>query len=77
MKVAGMHRVGKLEVGEISVVLAASAPHRAEAFAACRAFIDGLKKEVPIFKKEWFEDGTEHWVGLGSEGEGKGHGSDE
>lgn len=69
VRVAGLHRVGRLEVGEVSVVLAASAPHRAEAFEACRAFIEGLKEEVPVFKKEFFADGTEQWVGLGEEGQ--------
>jgi molybdopterin synthase catalytic subunit len=58
------HRVGRLEVGEIAVVIAAAAPHRAEAFTACRAMIDRLKDRVPIWKKEVGDDGAE-WVGLG------------
>lgn len=58
------HRVGRLEIGEVAVVIAAAAPHRAEAFTACRAMIDRLKDRVPIWKKEVGEDGAE-WVGLG------------
>jgi molybdopterin converting factor subunit 1 len=58
------HRVGRLQIGDIAVVIAAAAPHRAEAFTACRAMIDRLKDRVPIWKKEVGEDGAE-WVGLG------------
>ncbi|HEX2687075.1 MAG TPA: molybdopterin converting factor subunit 1 [Kofleriaceae bacterium] len=58
------HRVGRLEVGDIAVVIAAAAPHRAEAFTACRAMIDRLKEHVPIWKKEVSDDGAE-WIGLG------------
>jgi len=64
VRLAVEHRVGRLEVGEIAVVIAAAAPHRAEAFIACRAMIDRLKQRVPIWKKEVGEDGAE-WVGLG------------
>jgi molybdopterin synthase catalytic subunit len=60
-KVAIAHRSGHLEVGEIAVVVAAAAPHRAEAFAACRFAIDALKETVPIWKKEVATDG-EWWV---------------
>lgn len=63
-RVAILHRTGTLAVGEIAVVIAAAAPHRAEAFAACRHAIERLKEEVAIWKKEHFTDGTE-WVGLG------------
>jgi molybdopterin synthase catalytic subunit len=63
-RVAIVHRLGKLVVGEAAVVIAASAPHRAEAFDACRAAIDRLKHSVPIWKKEIADDGEE-WVGLG------------
>ena len=63
-KLAVEHRVGRLEIGDIAVVIAAAAPHRAEAFTACRAMIDRLKDRVPIWKKEIGEDGAE-WVGLG------------
>lgn len=63
-RVAVEHRVGKLVVGDIAVVIAAAAPHRGEAFAACRAMIDRLKERAPIWKKEIGPDGAE-WVGLG------------
>jgi len=62
---AAVHRVGTLAVGDLAVVVAASAPHRAEAFAACRQFIDDLKSEVPIWKHQLFADGTDEWVGAG------------
>jgi molybdopterin synthase catalytic subunit len=55
------HRVGILEIGEVAVVIAVSAAHREAAFDACRFAIDSLKKTVPIWKKEVFEDG-EIWV---------------
>jgi len=58
------HRTGHLAVGELAVVVAAAAAHRAEAFTACRAMIDRLKERVPIWKKEVGEDGAV-WVGLG------------
>ena len=60
---AAVHRVGDLAVGDIAVVVAASAPHRGEAFDACRRMIDELKKRVPIWKHQLFDDGTEEWVG--------------
>jgi MoaE-MoaD fusion protein len=56
------HRLGRIEVGETSVIAIASAPHRDEAFAACRHLIERLKADVPIWKKECFEDGSV-WVG--------------
>jgi molybdopterin converting factor subunit 1 len=58
------HRTGVLQVGDLAVVIAAAAPHRAEAFTVCRAMIDRLKDSVPIWKKEVSDDGSE-WVGLG------------
>jgi molybdopterin synthase catalytic subunit len=60
-RVAIGHRSGHLEIGEIAVVIAAAAPHRAEAFDACRFAIDTLKQTVPIWKKEVATDG-EYWV---------------
>jgi molybdopterin synthase catalytic subunit len=62
-RVAMLHRLGRLEIGESSVLIAVSAAHRGEAFAACEYAIDTLKRTVPIWKKEHFEDG-EVWVGL-------------
>jgi molybdopterin synthase catalytic subunit len=57
-RVAIAHRLGRLEIGETSVFIAVSAPHRAAAFDACRFAIDTLKRSVPIWKKEYFEDGA-------------------
>ncbi len=57
-RVALAHRLGRLEIGETSVFIAVSAPHRAAAFDACRFAIDTLKRSVPIWKKEYFEDGA-------------------
>ena len=57
-RLAIVHRLGRLEVGETSVFIAVSAPHRAAAFDACRFAIDTLKRTVPIWKKEYFEDGA-------------------
>jgi molybdopterin synthase catalytic subunit len=57
-----VHRLGRLEIGEASVAVAVSSPHRAEAFAACRFAIDALKSRVPIWKKEHYADGSA-WLG--------------
>jgi molybdopterin synthase catalytic subunit len=59
------HRVGRVEIGEPSVVIAVSAPHRREALTACREAIDRLKETVPLWKKEVYEGGEE-WIGRGS-----------
>jgi molybdopterin synthase catalytic subunit len=64
-EVAITHRVGRVDIGELSVVIAVSAPHRAAAFAACREAIDTLKQIVPLWKKEVYEGGEE-WIGRGS-----------
>jgi molybdopterin synthase catalytic subunit len=63
-EVAIVHRVGALEPGEAAVVIACAAPHRAAAFRACEEAIERLKREVPIWKREVYADGSE-WVGLG------------
>jgi molybdopterin synthase catalytic subunit len=62
VRAAVLHRVGSLVVGDIAVICAASAPHRHEAFVACRALIDRIKADVPIWKKEIGPDGAS-WVG--------------
>jgi molybdopterin synthase catalytic subunit len=59
---AVVHRVGHLALGEVSVVVAVSCPHRHQAFDACRWLIDTLKEVVPIWKQETWADGTEEWV---------------
>ena len=56
------HRVGWLEVGDVAIVIEVSSPHREEAFTACRAVIEEIKKKVPIWKKEVYEDGTSEWI---------------
>jgi molybdopterin synthase catalytic subunit len=56
------HRVGRVPLGEASVAIVATAPHRADAFAACRGAIDRIKKDVPIWKKEFHPDGSSEWV---------------
>ena len=61
-KVAILHRTGDLAIGEASVVIACSAPHRADAFDACRHGIERLKQDVPIWKKEALVSGESHWV---------------
>ncbi len=57
-----VHRVGRVDIGDVSIVIAVSSPHRNEAFEACRFLIDNVKKTVPIWKKEHFE-GKNTWVG--------------
>lgn len=59
--IAILHRVGRLEIGEISVLVAVASPHRGEGFSACQFAIDRLKQTVPVWKKETSEDG-EYWV---------------
>jgi len=63
--VAIHHRVGRVGIGETSVVIAVSAPHRQDALAACKDAIDELKERVPLWKKEVYSDGEE-WIGRGS-----------
>ena len=64
-EIAIHHRTGQVEIGEASVVIAVSAPHRQDALAACRDAIDTLKEQVPLWKKEIYEGGEE-WIGRGS-----------
>ena len=56
------HRLGEVPLGEPSVLIGVATPHRAEAFEACRYLIDELKVRVPIWKREYYADGTEEWV---------------
>ncbi|MBF6349157.1 MULTISPECIES: molybdenum cofactor biosynthesis protein MoaE [Nocardia] len=62
LPVAAVHRVGNLAVGDLAIVTAVAAPHRAEAFAACSALVDRIKHEVPIWKRQMFADGMSEWV---------------
>jgi molybdopterin synthase catalytic subunit len=63
VRVAAVHRVGLLAVGDVAVVVAASAAHRDQAFLAARRLIDDIKASVPIWKHQVFADGSEEWVG--------------
>jgi molybdopterin synthase catalytic subunit len=65
LEIAIHHRIGRVEIGEPSVVIAVSAPHRHDALAACKDAIDTLKERVPLWKKEVYEGGEE-WIGRGS-----------
>lgn len=67
INLAMVHRVGRLELGEVSVAIAVACPHRDQAFDACRWLIDTLKASVPIWKKEVWADGLEEWVHPGGE----------
>ncbi len=64
VRIAAIHRVGKLGIGDVAVCVAASAAHRDDAFTACRKAIDRIKETVPLWKKEWGPDGEAHWVNL-------------
>jgi molybdopterin synthase catalytic subunit len=64
IRLAVVHRVGHLEIGDLAVVVAVSAVHRSAAFDVCRELIDTLKATVPIWKHQIFEDGSDEWVGM-------------
>jgi molybdopterin synthase catalytic subunit len=68
IEMALAHRVGKLDLGDVSVVVAVSCPHRGDAFEACRWLIDTLKEVVPIWKRERWADGRDEWIHPGLEG---------
>ncbi|MDB4995031.1 MAG: Molybdenum cofactor biosynthesis protein MoaE [Myxococcaceae bacterium] len=72
VRLAALHRVGLLVVGDVAVVCAASAPHRDEAFRACRLLIDRIKSRVPIWKREHGPDGAV-WIGWVDARCGEGH----
>ena len=61
-KVAILHRIGRLEIGEVSVAVAVASPHRKDGFEACKYAMDRLKQIVPIWKREVWSDGEEEWV---------------
>ncbi|AMV39543.1 molybdenum cofactor biosynthesis protein MoaE [Planctomyces sp. SH-PL62] len=62
IEVALAHRIGRLDLGDVSVVVAVSSPHRGDSFDACRWLIDTLKESVPIWKRERWDDGREEWI---------------
>ncbi|NLU82010.1 molybdenum cofactor biosynthesis protein MoaE [Rhodococcus sp. HNM0569] len=64
LPVAAVHRVGDLVVGDLALVAAVAAPHRAEAFTVCAELVERIKHEVPIWKRQHFADGVSEWVGL-------------
>jgi molybdopterin synthase catalytic subunit len=64
LRVAAVHRTGSLAIGEVALVAAVAAPHRAEAFAACAELVDRIKASVPIWKRQHFASGSSEWVGL-------------
>jgi molybdopterin synthase catalytic subunit len=61
-RVACVHRIGELEVGEVSVAIAVSSPHRAQAYDASRYVIEEIKKRLPVWKKERYSDGANEWI---------------
>lgn len=63
--VAVSHRIGRLEVGDAAVVIAVASEHRAEAFEVCRAVIEDIKRELPVWKRQLESDGTTAWKGIG------------
>jgi molybdopterin synthase catalytic subunit len=62
VRVALAHRIGRLEIGDVAVAIVAAGDHRDEAFAACRFVIEEVKRRVPVWKKEFYADGTSVWV---------------
>jgi molybdopterin synthase catalytic subunit len=64
LRVAASHRIGTLVVGDVALVAAVAAPHRAEAFAACALLVDRLKERIPIWKRQHLASGATEWVGL-------------
>jgi molybdopterin synthase catalytic subunit len=65
VRIWAAHRVGSLEIGEPALVCAVSAAHRGQAFAVCSELVDRIKAQVPIWKEQFFSDGTVEWVGAG------------
>jgi molybdopterin synthase catalytic subunit len=60
--IAVSHRIGHLVIGDVALAIAVAAEHRAEAFAACSALVDEVKRRLPVWKRQSFADGTEEWV---------------
>lgn len=66
VRIWAAHRIGTLEIGDPALVCAVSAAHRGQAFAVCSELVDRIKDQVPIWKEQFFSDGTVEWVGAGS-----------
>ena len=64
LRVAAMHRVGPLAIGDVALIASVAAAHRAEAFAACAELVERIKAQVPIWKRQHFTDGKSEWVAL-------------
>lgn len=64
LPVAAVHRTGQLAIGDVAIVVAVAAAHRAEAFSACAGLVDRIKREVPIWKRQHLASGISEWVGL-------------
>ncbi|OFI36673.1 molybdenum cofactor biosynthesis protein MoaE [Arthrobacter sp. SW1] len=65
VRIWAAHRIGPLEIGDPALVCAVSAAHRGQAFAVCSELVDRIKEQVPIWKEQFFSDGTVEWVGAG------------
>lgn len=65
VRIWAAHRIGPLEIGDPALVCAVSAAHRGQAFAVCAELVDRIKEQVPIWKEQFFTDGTVEWVGAG------------
>lgn len=61
-RIAAVHRIGELDLGDVSVAIAVSTPHRAEAFTACRYIIEQIKQRLPVWKHEHYADGESSWL---------------
>lgn len=64
LRIAAVHRVGALRIGDVALLAVVAAPHRAEAFAAISDLVDRIKERVPIWKRQHLDDGVTEWVGL-------------
>lgn len=64
LRVAAAHRIGHLVIGDVALIAAVAAPHRADAFAACAQLVDLIKERTPIWKRQQLDDGVTEWVGL-------------
>jgi molybdopterin synthase catalytic subunit len=69
VRIWAAHRIGMLEIGDPALVCAVAAAHRGQAFAVCAELVDRIKAQVPIWKEQFFSDGTVEWVGAGEAGE--------
>lgn len=64
LKLAAAHRIGSLQIGDVALFAAVAASHRREAFETCERLVEEIKHTIPIWKRQWFDDGASEWVGL-------------